>query len=117
MLYLVRYGELALKSPPVRARFERQLARNLRRSLRAAGTEARVQRSYGRFLVVGPKATERILSRTFGIVSFSPCERLPAELPAITKAALALAKKQLKPGRSFKVDARRVVLMTSSACL
>ncbi|HLD78397.1 MAG TPA: THUMP domain-containing protein [archaeon] len=108
MLYLVRYGELALKSPPVRQRFERQLGRNLRRSFRAAGLEARVQRSYGRFLVEGPKAVEPILSRTFGIVSFSPCEQLPAQLPTLITAALALAKKRLKPGRSFKVDARRV---------
>ncbi len=108
MLYLVRYGELALKSPPVRSRFERQLARNIRRSFRSAGIEARVRRGYGRFLVEGPRSLEPILARTFGIVSFSPCQQLPAELPALTAAALALARKQLKKGRSFKVDARRV---------
>lgn len=114
MLYLVRYGELALKSPQVRQRFEHQLLRNLRSSFRAARVDARVSRGFGRFYVSAPlehaaeRKIERILARTFGIVSFSPCERLPADLETLEAAAVRLARRMLPRGQPFRVDAHRV---------
>ncbi len=74
MLYLIRYGELSLKSERVRRRWEEVLLRQLR-SL--PGVE-RAWRERGRLWVEG-EGLEEGLRRVFGVVSFSPCERCSLE--------------------------------------
>ncbi|MEM2204687.1 MAG: tRNA uracil 4-sulfurtransferase ThiI [Candidatus Hadarchaeales archaeon] len=70
MLYLLRYGELALKSEPVRKRWEESLIRQLKA---LPGVEE-VRRERGRIWVEGEVPEEK-LKKVFGIVSFSPCEK------------------------------------------
>jgi thiamine biosynthesis protein ThiI len=65
--YLVRYGEIFLKSDPVRRNWEEVLAREIRE--RMPGVAVRTGR--GRLWVDGPVDRDT-LSRIFGVVSFSP---------------------------------------------
>ncbi|MDM7935171.1 MAG: tRNA uracil 4-sulfurtransferase ThiI, partial [Methanothrix sp.] len=68
-MYLVRYSEIALKSPPVRRRWEDILVSNLQKAL----PECKVTKSWGRVWLEGSVDYEK-LRRIFGIVSFSECE-------------------------------------------
>lgn len=68
-LIIVRYGEIGLKSPKVRSRFERKLVKNIK-----AATDCEVERNQGRIYVY-PKNMENTLDKlckVFGIVSYSP---------------------------------------------
>lgn len=68
-LIIARYGEIGLKSPKIRSRFERKLVKNIK-----ATFECEVQRNQGRIYIF-PKdfneGTEK-LNRVFGVVSYSP---------------------------------------------
>lgn len=69
-MYLLRYSEIALKSLPVRRRWEDTLVSNLQKALPGC----KVRKSWGRIWLEGPVDQEK-LKRVFGIVSFSECER------------------------------------------
>jgi len=51
MLILIRYGELALKSKPVRKRFEDQLAKNIKLILKTRKIKFSLRKDYGRFFL------------------------------------------------------------------
>ncbi|KGQ21632.2 tRNA uracil 4-sulfurtransferase ThiI [Thermus filiformis] len=106
-VFLIRYGEIALKGKN-RAYFEEALAGRLRRALAPWG--GRVRRGVGRFFAEAPDLPEvrRALARVFGVASYSPALRLPLEMPAIQEAVLRLAEEEVaKGGRTFRVQARR----------
>ena len=69
-MYLLRYSEIALKSLPVRRRWEDVLITNLQKALPGC----KVRKSWGRIWLEGPVDPEK-LKKVFGIVSFSECER------------------------------------------
>lgn len=67
-VWLVRYGEISLKSVPVRTSWEKQLIGSILGVLPAC----RASREWGRIWLTGP-VDPVALGRVFGIVSFSPC--------------------------------------------
>lgn len=105
--FLVRYGEIGIKSLPVRRRFERLLAENIVRAVRARGAEGQVRHTWGRLFLTAPEAAGReALARTFGVVSFSPVRAAPTDIDGL--AALAAREAAAIPdGRTFAVRARR----------
>lgn len=68
-MYLLRYSEIALKSPPVRRRWEDALVSNIQKALPGC----KVRKSRGRIWLESPVDPEK-LKRVFGIVSFSEVE-------------------------------------------
>ncbi|MEM4723946.1 MAG: THUMP domain-containing protein [Candidatus Hadarchaeum sp.] len=105
---IVRYGELALKSEPVRKRFERCLINSIKRSLRNVTYTIRTER--GRIFIdtTATAKTVKILSQLPGITSISPAVKTKADLDAIKVKVTTLAKKILKPGMSFAVRTTRI---------
>ena len=79
---MARYGELFLKSEPVKHHFIGMLLRNIRKALGAAGITCRYETPRGRILIYGdePEQIAGIVSRIFGIVDVSICHRTSAEL-------------------------------------
>ncbi|MDD1742920.1 MAG: tRNA 4-thiouridine(8) synthase ThiI [Methanotrichaceae archaeon] len=73
-MYLIRYSEIALKSPPVRRRWEDVLITNLQKTF----PRCKVRKSPGRIWLDGPVEPER-LKKVFGIVSFSEVEHCPLQ--------------------------------------
>ncbi|MDD1672822.1 MAG: tRNA 4-thiouridine(8) synthase ThiI [Methanomicrobiales archaeon] len=67
-IWLVRYGEIALKSPPVRKTWEAKLISNIQMVLPRSDS----RREHGRIWLSG-EVDPAMLARVFGIVSFSPC--------------------------------------------
>jgi tRNA uracil 4-sulfurtransferase len=106
---LVRYGELALKSAPVRREFERTLTRNILAHFLAAGSTCRLRADHGHLYVevgeAGPAI--RILRRVFGVTSVSEVFEVPTDPLAIRARLLELADPHLTPGSTFAVRARR----------
>ncbi len=108
-LLLVRYGELALKSPPVRREFEQRLQRNILDQFVAEGVSCRLRADHGHIYVECEAASPavRLLRRVFGVTSLSVVEEVPTERAAIRDRLFALAEPKLVAGSSFAVRARR----------
>jgi thiamine biosynthesis protein ThiI len=108
-LLLVRYGELALKSPPVRREFESTLRRNMLDLFVAAGLEGRVRADHGHMYVESSDAERAIhlVSRVFGVTSVSLVYEVPTERAVITSRLLELSQSRLFHGARFAIRARR----------
>ncbi len=110
ILFLIKYGELALKGKN-RPAFEKRLCENIGTQLK--GSEYRIIRKFGRLYVETlDKYFDRVstaLKNTFGIVSFSRALQAPKEMGKIEESALILAGELFKGqrGSRFKVAARR----------
>jgi adenylyl- and sulfurtransferase ThiI len=104
---LVRFGEIGIKSPPVRRQMLERLRQNLLDQMLRAGVEGDAKAMGSRLWLVGPDpaALVRVACRTFGVVSVSPCQVVRAELDAIGAAASALAL--ARPWTTFAVRATR----------
>ena len=106
---LVRYGELALKSPPVRREFESSLRRNILDQFVREGLSGRVRSDRGHLYVETDDGERgaKLVRRVFGVTSVSLVEDVPSEPAAITARLLELADPRLRPGSRFAVRARR----------
>jgi tRNA uracil 4-sulfurtransferase len=108
-LLLVRYGELALKSPPVRREFETSLRRNIVQQFVGEGLELRLRSDRGHlYAEVGDaERGARLVRRVFGVTSVSVVHEVPTERGAVRAKLLELASPRLPAGSSFAVRARR----------
>ena len=105
---VVRYGEIALKSEPVRRRFERRLIENIKLSLK--GLNYKLRRERGRIFADTrrPSAVIERLAKSPGIVSLSPSVRTNATVDSITSVVVREAKRILSPGMTFAIRTSRV---------
>jgi tRNA uracil 4-sulfurtransferase len=106
---LVRYGELALKSAPVRREFESFLRRNILDQFVREGLTGRLRADHGHLYVEvddGPRALQ-VLRRVFGITSVSMVHEVPSDRATIRDRLLELSDPRLTAGASFAVRARR----------
>ncbi len=108
-LLLVRYGELALKSTPVRREFERTLKRNILAQFVREGITGRLRADRGHLYVEADDAERalRVLRRVFGVTSVSEVGDVGTDRAAIRDRLLELSAPRLRPGGSFAVRARR----------
>lgn len=108
-LVLIRYGELTLKSPPVRREFERVLRRNLLAQFVREGVSSRLRSDRGHLYADVDAAAPaiRVLRRVFGVTSVSEVYEVPSERGAIRDRLLELAEPRLRPRSRFAVRARR----------
>lgn len=108
-LVLVRYGELALKSAPVRREFEHRLRQNILAQFVREGATCRLRADHGHVYVEADDGVlaARLLRRTFGVTSISEAVEVPTDRAAIRAAFEPLADAHIRPGGSFAVRARR----------
>jgi thiamine biosynthesis protein ThiI len=106
---LVRYGELFLKSEPVKRHFIGLLSRNIKKALDAEGLPHAFDLNRGRMLVLGdePERIASVISRIFGVVDVSVAVRTGSTLADLRSAAIAIAGRNLKPGMNFAIRAKR----------
>ncbi len=101
---LIRYGELFLKGDN-RSFFERLLQNNVRQALK--GIQHELYKIPGRLTAENYKREDEesiidVLSKVFGIHSFSPALKTPSDLDKIKELALSCVH-----GKSFKVETNR----------
>ncbi len=106
---LVRYGEIGLKSERVRRRFEAALEGDIKHKHAKAGVPCIVSSGRGRIFVDSDdwQRSCEILSRTFGVVSFSPTTRVGSDLEELSRKVVEFAEPLLFEGASFAIRARR----------
>ncbi len=106
---LVRYGEIGLKSNRVRKRFQDALVADIRRKHASAGVQCIIISHRGRIFVDSDdwRRSCEMLSRTFGVVSFSPTTRIEGGMEEIVGAAVSFAEPLIFDGASFAIRARR----------
>ena len=109
-MFLVRFGELALKSRFVRRQLRDRLVANIQDLFAAEGVECITEADEARVYVhANDQVSARsILARTFGVVSFSPAIEVHADLDSLRKPTLSEAADALSPGRTFALRVRRV---------
>jgi tRNA uracil 4-sulfurtransferase len=102
ILYLIRYSEIALKSEPVRRRWEDRLITNIHEVLPGS----RIRKERGRIWVLGDANEER-LSKVFGIVSFSRCDH--CHLDELKPFILDYChRREMNEAKTFALRIRRV---------
>lgn len=111
-LILGRYGEIGLKSRPVRRRFENQLKDNIEYAFERAGLDCIVKRIPGRFVVMTTEVDKGVdtLARVFGLTSVSPARRTKSTMADILAAGLDYARHwraENAQARTFAVRSRR----------
>lgn len=106
---IVRYGELFLKSEPVKRHFLGLLTRNVRRALESEGLEHQISLPRGRMLISGdqPERIAGVVSRIFGVVDVGAGVRTSNRPDDLARVAVGMAERHLRPGMSFAVRARR----------
>ena len=87
--YLLRYGEISLKGKN-RPFFERKLVHNLKSYLKSQGIEGTVQRLRNRLFAETEKKVN--WKPVFGLISYSPCTKIPGDYEAIQKKVEELSK-------------------------
>lgn len=110
-LYLIRYGEVGLKGEN-RSIFEDKLMSNIKKIIQDEDQDLNVYKTPGRIFLktsVEKKLVEDRLTKTAGIVSFSPVEKINLNYDKIKKEVLKSVKNKLenKDFLSFRISARR----------
>src|SRR5881409_1224159 len=108
MVLLVRFGELALKSPYVRRHLRDRLVANIQDLFAAEGIECLTRADHGRIYVDvdDVPAASAALKRVFGIVSFSTAQETSSDPKDIAEIAIRLALERLPTGGSFAIRPR-----------
>ena len=109
-LIIVRYGEIGLKSPKIRSRFERKLVENIK-----ATFECEVERNQGRIYIHPKDFDEGLekLNKVFGVVSFSPATSTHTTYEKIDETLTEYTKRLIDEGilnenTRFAIRCRRV---------
>ncbi|MCK4335277.1 MAG: tRNA 4-thiouridine(8) synthase ThiI [Candidatus Aenigmarchaeota archaeon] len=104
---IIKYGELWLKSEPVRRRFIKQLAENIRRMLKAKKIVFKLEKTRDMLILEtkSEKAAE-VLKRVFGISWFAKAKETKPEMRYIEKVVVKIGK-SIKPDQTFAVRASR----------
>jgi thiamine biosynthesis protein ThiI len=103
-MIIVRYGEIGTKSKRTRKNIEAVLIKNIRH----VTGPAKITREFGRIFVESDsrELAEKV-ARVFGVVSTSTAVTTSSDMKDILKEGTALAKKIIKKGDTFAVEARR----------
>lgn len=106
---MVRFGEIFLKSEPVRREFLNRLRDNIRAGLKANNVEGSITITRSRVLVSTSSSVDLvpILSKIFGIIDIAPVIPCGTGMDDLCITAVRLAKTHLTPGTRFAVRARR----------
>ncbi len=109
MKYLLRYGEMGLKSHHVRKAMKDRLVANASKLFKRAGGRCSFQEEEGRlFLESDYEDADGVLARVFGLVSYSAVVEATSSPRELTERSVEMARGQLSKGGSFAVRVRRV---------
>ncbi len=109
-LIIARYGEIGLKSPKIRSRFEKKLVKNIK-----AAFECEVERNQGRIYIKPEDFNDGVdkLNRVFGVVSYSPATSTKTTYEDIDETLAKYTQELIDEGildenTKFAIKCRRV---------
>ncbi len=104
---IIKYGELWLKSEPVRKQFVKRLAENIRRMLKAEKIAFNLEKTRDMLILeTRSRKAEEVLKRVFGISWFARAKETKADMKSMEKAVIEMGR-GIKPGQTFAVRASR----------
>ncbi|MFP4001775.1 MAG: THUMP domain-containing protein [Thermoplasmata archaeon] len=104
-LFLLRYGEIGTKSSNIRKHFEDILIQNMENTFLKKQEELITEKKgMGRIFAYTDPENSYLFSRTFGLVSYSPTERLATDLDKMKERGREFARDIYG---SFAIRARR----------
>ncbi|MCL4346432.1 MAG: THUMP domain-containing protein [Candidatus Thermoplasmatota archaeon] len=108
-LFLLRYAEVGLKSERIRSRFIGRMIENIEYSFLSSGSECIVTNDRGRIFVMTDDSEigRKVISHTFGVVSFSEVVETAPEMESIVAEASLFASRHIREGTTFAIRARR----------
>lgn len=106
---MIRFGELFLKSEPVRRQFMKVLIENIRIALTSHDTNFNIEDNRSRILVRTDNVMTiiPILCKIFGVVDIAPAFLGQPTIQDLSRVAAEMGAHHLKPGMSFAIRARR----------
>lgn len=106
---MVRFGEIFLKSEPVRREFLNRLRDNIRAGLKGMNADGTITITRSRILVSADSSVDLVslLSRIFGIVDIAPVTCCGNSMDDLCTTAVKVARPHLAPRTRFAVRARR----------
>jgi len=106
---MVRFGEIFLKSEPVRREFLNRLRDNIRAGLKGLNVEATITITRSRILVSSESPVDLVpmLSRIFGVIDIAPVTVCGNSMDDLCDTAIQVAQSHLMPHTRFAVRARR----------
>ena len=106
---IVRYDEIALKSPPVRGRFEKILVNRIKTALSWHDVPySGITREWGRIFVHTDNTRGAdVIARVFGTASTSPAVTTSATIDAVAETAAQIGRDLVRDGESFAIRASR----------
>ncbi len=106
---MVRFGEIFLKSEPVRREFLNRLRDNIRAGLKGLNVDAAITITRSRVLVSSESAVDLVplLSRIFGVIDIAPVTVCGNAMEDLCETAVKVAQPHLMPHTRFAVRARR----------
>ncbi|WP_174590910.1 tRNA uracil 4-sulfurtransferase ThiI [Methanocella conradii] len=107
-LIIVRYGEIGIKSEPIRRKYENLLVKNIHAMLATNGVDFEdIARERGRIYVkTKDEGAIQLLSKVFGVVSCSPAISAGSTVEEAAKFAADVARNIVKDGESFAIVPR-----------
>jgi len=107
--YLVRFGEIHLKSRYVRKQFQDKIVANIQDHFAFRRVECLTSSERGRIYVEtdNAEAAHSILRKVFGVVSFSQVEEHRADIEEISTAIVKYSNSLIKEKSSFAIRSRR----------
>ena len=107
--FLVRYGEIALKSDWVRKQFQDKLVANIQDYFFKREVQCMMRAERGRIFLDTDdlEGAQEIVSRIFGVTSFSLVESTSSDMDDIASLAVQVFTSDLASGKTFAVWARR----------
>jgi thiamine biosynthesis protein ThiI len=107
---LLRYGEIALKSKPVRKQLVQRLKDNIKIHFLVNDLECHISSDYGRIYIYcdDHEKAMQTLKRVFGLVSFSSCIETTSELEVLEEETASFAGTLLNEGMKFAIRTKRV---------
>ncbi len=108
-VYLIRYGEIGLKSKYVRNSFENTLIQNIHYAFKQEQLQCTVTKQRGRLFLTNTSSakTTAILQKIFGIISFSPATKTTADMTDMSKTAVQMCSGHLDDTKSFALRITR----------
>ena len=112
MKYFIRYGEIGVKSPKIRRKFENKLIKNIQTELNCS-----FENDQGRITIISEEddsVVRDVLDRVFGIVSYSPIKETETDKEKIAELINEILPDVINSGKfnpdkdTFAIKCRRV---------
>lgn len=108
-IIIIRYGEIGLKQNVTRRLFEKILIKNIKHALQKQDINFEIAQKRARIYVISNQINDcsKVLTKIFGITSFSPAYKTNADKKSLERSALKTTENKISKNTSFALKVNR----------